>query len=1045
LYIDTVTPTASVQYTTGSTVATIELTPSYYATYGTTFYFLSFAVQSLSDVDVALVEVVGGSLNATYSDVNDVPMLSHDTTGGGVYTITLFDRTGNAFSFNVTIAGNTPTLQMGSLTNKVRLSFAVSLGDRNNALLSLRLYKILKDGSYVELPTDSNGLAVSELNLSYVLTEGGKYTLRYTDIFGRNTEFEPFFYEKDLPVGSFSGVKDGGVTNSAVTFSTSTDNGYIIYSVVGNVRSVLNSSLYNVSSFAGTVVLTFPNNTENNLRYSIYLWNLNNDTLFNEYSFSIDTIMSAFVIRETGTDNVLGQGAVTNKGFTITSSEIVTARYKLYGTTIISTYTMGTVFNKTGIYVFTLLDGIGNSSEFTMTLDNTVAYSTSGRHTKIDTYTFNAYNALTLTITEQYTLVSATLNGVSFSYVNGSTLSTDGKYLIKVTDTANNTATFDVTIDTAPPSYELTNVTDGGVTNKNVTLAFSGEVTAKVNNIDVLSGQIYSDEGRYSAVITAVNGSVVRLAWTIDKTVNFSVRGTHTKTDEYTFAAYNALTVHINEAYTLVAATHGEEDFAFESGDSLSADGVYILTIRDTVGNSVTLNVYINTAPPTYRLTNVDNKGITNKDVTLTFERGATCEVNHENVTSGSVFSAEGKYTAVITAENGTTITLTWTIDHTLLYSTRGKYTETEKYTFTAYNSLTLSITEQHTINGATLNGSSFSFVSGTTLSADGVYVITVSDSAGNTVTFNITVDTSAPTYELVNVTDGGSTNKDVTLEFSDTATCTVNDIDTKSGTVFVAEGKYTAIITAKSGLYIRVVWTIDKSVSYRLSVMPGEVTSDSVTLETTETITESQYKCNGADIEADEVFKTGGYYEIKFTDELGNSGTVTFSIIPARTSRIDVEVSDLWQLQSVHRDGALLNYTLPDTRLLQFDTNGTYDIVFTNSFADTTVSIFVDSTPPTATVASSYGRLVIEDISKDDVTVSLLLDGAELEYKSTANYTEAGTYTVTLTDTLGNVATYIYQLKKEFNEWAYVVIAAGGVLATALVIVFIRSKRIKA
>ncbi|WP_407937482.1 DUF4350 domain-containing protein, partial [Neobacillus vireti] len=100
----------------------------------------------------------------------------------------------------------------------------------------------------------------------------------------------------------------------------------------------------------------------------------------------------------------------------------------------------------------------------------------------------------------------------------------------------------------------------------------------------------------------------------------------------------------------------------FKNGTVVSEEGSYTLVVTDAAGNKTTVTFTIDKTAP--KVTGVENNGIYNKDVTVSFDKG-TATLDGVAFTSGTVVKAEGTHTLVVTDATGNTTTITFKIDKT--------------------------------------------------------------------------------------------------------------------------------------------------------------------------------------------------------------------------------------------------------------------------------------------------------------------------------------------------------------------------------------------
>ncbi|MFP5111451.1 S8 family serine peptidase [Bacillaceae bacterium C204] len=135
--------------------------------------------------------------------------------------------------------------------------------------------------------------------------------------------------------------------------------------------------------------------------------------------------------------------------------------------------------------------------------------------------------------------------------------------------------------------------------------------------------------------------------------------------------------------------------------------------------------------------TGVENNGLYNKDVTITFNE-ATATLDGKAFTSGTKITSEGDHTLVVTDAAGNAKTIKFTIDKTaptvVGVVNNGFYNK----------NVTLSFNEL----GGLLNGTPVP--SGTIVKKEGTYTLVVTDAAGNVTTVKFTIDKTAPQAPIV-------------------------------------------------------------------------------------------------------------------------------------------------------------------------------------------------------------------------------------------------------------------------------------------------------
>src|SRR5690606_32903229 len=169
---------------------------------------------------------------------------------------------------------------------------------------------------------------------------------------------------------------------------------------------------------------------------------------------------------------------------------------------------------------------------------------------------------------------------------------------------------------------------------------------------------------------------------------------------------------------------------SFHNGTVVSAEDSYTLVVTDPANNVTTVSFEIDKTVPV--VTGVSDGESYNNDRTITFNEG-NAKLNGASFYNGTVVSAEGSYTLVVTDPANNVTTVSFEIDKTVPVVTGvsdgGIYNDDRTVTFNEGN--------------ATLNGASFN--SGDVVSAEGSYTLVVTDPAGNVKTVGFAIDKTAP------------------------------------------------------------------------------------------------------------------------------------------------------------------------------------------------------------------------------------------------------------------------------------------------------------
>lgn len=539
VYLDLSPPTLTANAVIGDgSIKTIEYTKEYLEENEGLMYYCGLKELSLSDGEDGYyaLKITGKGFSSggeIFLSGESLPDLVGEDYSGQ-YLIEVYDRSLNTLRFNFILAAAEPKLVAAGLGSDTEARLMIQLSDSYNSIVDLHLYKIDANGEYHELTEDDNGLEVSPLNLTYVLKNGGKYTARFTDRFGRTIEAAPVFFTKGLPYGQLSGVNNGGITNKNVslTFGAGAELEVYLWQPNGAKKLLYSGIDYtltfaaNRQQYTATIEATALNNGE----YMFFLFNENDRNLFVEYCFEIDTIVAQVTAYDTGGDVIEHNGSTT-KPFRLSWSESVSIYYytslTVGGSLGQIKYNQGTVLSQDAVYYFSVKDSVGNVDEFSILLDTVVNFSLTGNYTLVSPNSYISNGAVTVTVLESFRSFIVT-NEDGYIIENGGTLTRDGIYTIYVTDNYGNSVTLTIEIDTTPPAVTLENVENGGVANGSVSVDFTDFskaylTDAKGNTIvELIGGEQFSEHGNYYIEARDRAGNIAKASFRIDKAVDYT-------------------------------------------------------------------------------------------------------------------------------------------------------------------------------------------------------------------------------------------------------------------------------------------------------------------------------------------------------------------------------------------------------------------------------------------------------------------------------------------------------------------------------------------
>lgn len=463
----------------------------------------------------------------------------------------------------------------------------------------------------------------------------------------------------------------------------------------------------------------------------------------------------------------------------------------------VSTSVLAYTFDRAGTYTLTLRDNFGRTIAREYVFNKALPYGElsgveNGGKTKSDvTFLFDSKKFYAV-VTKDGQAYATEYSGEFF--VNA-TDPHSGHYAIRLTRIGDdeNFTDYSFSINTLAPEFSLS-IPDGAITNKNVTVTWSASDIARVTYClnsgeaaDLKNGAVLSDEGTYTIVATNDLGTQSVKTFTIDKTLDYYLEiGMQTaqniEVTNETIAVFN------NEPLNITAMKNGT-NYEYAFGQVISDEGFYTFRISDEYGNTATFSVTVDKSVA--YSTNVGNGLISNGNVQI--ERGEKLSVT---VTKdgqmieydfGQTLDDEGIYKVVM----------------------KDAYGNEKAFEFQIVKGVKRVIDYTLGESVAVLNikrdGESIG-VGGNRLvfTVDGIYTVSA-QSEGVVYIFELALDSTPPTVDLVGVKNGGVSGKSVIVNnLSEQATVEVfkdgERIEYELGNELSAYGEYRVLVTDEAG-----------------------------------------------------------------------------------------------------------------------------------------------------------------------------------------------------------------------------------------------------
>lgn len=601
------------------------------------------------------------------------------------------------------------------------------------------------------------------------------------------------------------------------------------------------------------------------------------------------------------------------------------------------------------------------------------------------------------------------------------------------------------------------------------------DVTLKGENFEYSSGQIISTDGEYRFRLYDELGNEEIRTIILDRVGPiFEIAKRPNNTDAVTIYLKDA----VNLSIEFQGATTKKELLAVQESYTFTEWGDYLLKASDELGNLSDITFKIEKIPPTITFQTTSGKELkdgdcVNEPIILVYDEDVTIKYNVDNsynitYRQNQILTTQGKYifTIIDLAMNEQTFELM--LDNELLFSLVVDGTTIKDYSNIIgrrYFELTLkeNLIVKHSLGVSKENVLIDSIVN---LTDEGIHKLSLSDSVGNFIEFNIVLDRTAPT---MTIDTENTTKSDVVLTCLD-----INDIDIyrilKDGDVyknyilqnvntFSEVGEYS--ITAYDNLRNKSVieFKIKRGIRCELSIPNKFVSMDAVNLKLKESGLNVTSILNGQAVEVtieDNIltYNQTGVWSIKITDELGNEETFTFTIDDKKfKDNFTFNIPRDSQLKITFNGSEFEYQEFIDGDILTLTKDGEYVLVLTHNGVTSSYAFKIDNELPllilngkTIQVGDKIKRQKKDfkiDATKEDCTITLYYNGKKVKYEVGDKLNAKGKYRVVIEDEAGHITEF--ELKKDFsfNKGLILLCVVSGTLVLTLIILVVR-RRIK-
>ena len=644
---------------------------------------------------------------------------------------------------------------------------------------------------YYKTP-NSSGYSYTSNRTYTTGSANGWYYAYAEDTHGHRSPTYSVYYDNVLPVGTLksngSAISSGSTVSKSFAY-TVTDSGSGINGVY--YRTPVNSSY--VAYTPGTII---PASAGDGWYYFYATDKSGNHS--NTMSVFLDTTKPTLTLKGYTSGHVIQSGANVKERITVTASDTHFSKlyYKTPGSssftyTTSRTYTCGTT---NGVYEVYAVDTVGNQSEtLSFCYDNVApvgkVYSNGSAVSSGAYISKNFSYSATDGGSGIATLYCKTpVSGTYLPYAAGTVITSnsgDGWYYFYAVDkVGNQSATTSVYLETQAPLVEIY---------RNGELAYSKTITG-AGSYDT---DIYLNPNDVLKICCDTSSGHVTSNYTLDSNITI---GSAYPGSNYTIDITSATGISSHFTYHIVR----NKPSVVIDGKTYT-DGATVHFNADKTVNFVCDSVIKNYGETGAKV-NSEGNVILNEHITFASGKGKTLT---------TAAGTETKYILHLNDRAGNESVITVYIDKLAAsgeWKSGGKTLEDNGYTNkpVSFNFTEKGVTATYSYNG----GEYQSYTSGKTLTADGTYIVVLTDLAKNKSSFTAHIDTVPPEGQLYAnykpVSNGTVTSERIYLSWDGEITATVNGEAYTKNSVLSEDSVYRFILTDLAGNTTELVITLD-------------------------------------------------------------------------------------------------------------------------------------------------------------------------------------------------------------------------------------------
>jgi len=268
-------------------------------------------------------------------------------------------------------------------------------------------------------------------------------------------------------------------------------------------------------------------------------------------------------------------------------------------------------------------------------------------------------------------------------------------------------------------------------------------------------------------------------------------------------------------------------------------------------------------------------------------------------------------------------------------------------------------------------------------------------------------------------------------------------------GQEITAHGKYVVYVSDLAKNIVSFEFEIDREIAFDINTYRGGISSEGVKLVAYENLSIVMFKDEKPiEYKFEEILKEDGEYSFTLTDDLGNRYSSFFTIITKKKQNLNHILQDGIIVESIQKNEEEYQFEILENKLyLHEEGNYTVNILDELKGQNFSFNIGIDTTAPTLELinvengGTTKKVVIMKNVSETPYELLIYVDGVRFDYKLGDEIEKCGQFEVVLSDEAGNTTTYNFYREYSLNGSSIAVLAGLGALVVLVIILLVKSR----